>query len=441
MLPVGNLNQISAVEALRGLKADLGIILGTRILKPAIFSIPVLGSVNLHKGRLPDYRGMPPGFWELFAGESQAGVSVHFVDAGLDTGDVVASGSLEISTLETPETLRVKLNWLGASTLAEAIAKLARGESERMPQPATSHLAHTRPTEAQERELARRLPHWRRENTFSEIGRHLLYFGIFYSGLLALIRALRSPQRVAILLYHRVNDWSVDPLTTSTRRFAEHLLFLKRRYPVESTQHLLDSLDASRLPADASVIHFDDCYRDVATTAGPLLREAGLCATAFISSGFIDTDRVFDHDRRKYAHRYPNLSSDDILQWRASGLEVAAHTVNHVDLGSIPLDAARNEVFDSGRHLGQLLNEPISCFSFPFGGRNNIRPEVVADVREAGYKALFSAHGGFVGQGSDRFNIPRLGVHDQSPLYLLMELEGLTLGELKKRFRPSPLTP
>src|ERR1700736_3999608 len=58
---VGNLNGPVAVDRLRSLGADLGIVLGTRVLKRRIFEIPRLGCVNLHKGSVPEYRGMPPG--------------------------------------------------------------------------------------------------------------------------------------------------------------------------------------------------------------------------------------------------------------------------------------------------------------------------------------------------------------------------------------------
>jgi folate-dependent phosphoribosylglycinamide formyltransferase PurN/peptidoglycan/xylan/chitin deacetylase (PgdA/CDA1 family) len=432
---VGNLNQPPAAAALAALNADLAVVLGTRILKPAIFTVPRLGSLNLHKGSLPQYRGMPPGFWELFHGETTAGATAHFVNAGLDTGDIVAEERIPISPLETPDTLRVKLNWLGSRVVAQAVAAIAAGDYERRPQPAPSGRPHTRPTEADQRALAQRLPHWRRRNVWADIGKHLLYFGFYSSGLWGLRRRLRPAARAAILLYHRVNDWAVDPLTTSERRFAEHLLLLQRFYPIIATSQLLDSLKAGSLPAHSSVIHFDDCYRDVATAAGPLLRAARVSATAFISTGFIDTDRVFDHDRRKYPHRYPNLSAGQIEHWQSSGLEIGAHTVNHVDLGQIPLAEAEFEVNASGAHLSELLGGPVRSFSFPFGGKRNIRPEVVEFVRQAGYEALFSAHGGFVKPGCSPYDIPRLGAHEQSPLFLLMELEGLALAQLAAGFR------
>src|SRR5439155_5560131 len=89
VLEGGNLNGLLAAETLRKLEVDLGIVLGTRILKRSTFSIPRMGCINLHKGKVPEYRGMPPGFWELYDGRSSAGVTVHFVDDGLDTGDIV----------------------------------------------------------------------------------------------------------------------------------------------------------------------------------------------------------------------------------------------------------------------------------------------------------------------------------------------------------------
>jgi formyl transferase-like protein len=86
LLRAGNLNSPGAAAALGNLKPDLGIVLGTRILKESTFSVPRLGCINLHKGKVPEYRGMPPGFWELFDGASTAGITVHRVATQLMPG-------------------------------------------------------------------------------------------------------------------------------------------------------------------------------------------------------------------------------------------------------------------------------------------------------------------------------------------------------------------
>lgn len=123
---VGSLNSELAASVLRERNADLGVVVGTRILKPRTFGVPRLGSINLHKGRVPEYRGMPPGFWELSDGADTAGVTVHFIDKGLDTGDVVAESTIPIDRLDTPDSLLEKLHAEGARVLASAVAAISR---------------------------------------------------------------------------------------------------------------------------------------------------------------------------------------------------------------------------------------------------------------------------------------------------------------------------
>jgi len=115
---------------------------------------------------------------------------------------------------------------------------------------------------------------------------------------------------------------------------------------------------------------------------------------------------------------------------------VAAHTVNHVDLGIVSLEQARVEVVESARQLERMIAKPVEMFSFPFGRLDNIREEVRELVSAAGYCALFSAHGGFIGEQTSVFDIPRIGVSsDHSPLALMMELEGISMKQLKSLLR------
>ena len=431
---VGNLNGPAAVERLRSLGADLGVVLGTRVLKRQIFEVPRLGCVNLHKGKVPEYRGMPPGFWELYDGAATVGVTVHFVDDGLDTGDVLGTAEIPIHRKETPESLSAKLTLQGSKLLANVVAQIQEGTAERRPQPRSDHKPRTRPTRAQQLELAARLPHWRRLGDARQVGKLIVWLIVFHTRLYLLLRlARRGKSRGAILLYHRVNDFSDDVLTTNTRRFAEHLVTLRRYYRIVPTEKLVEQVAAHKAPQRAAVaIHFDDCYRDVRTHASPLLHAAGAPAVAFVSSGFVDTDRVFQHDLEKYPHRFENFRTQELRELPQLGVAVAAHTVNHVDLGKVDPEQARLEVFESRSQLEQMIGKPVMLFSFPFGGIHNIRQEVRSMVVEAGYQALFSAHGGFIDEETELYDIPRIAVSsDQSPLALLMELEGLSLANLR----------
>jgi peptidoglycan/xylan/chitin deacetylase (PgdA/CDA1 family)/folate-dependent phosphoribosylglycinamide formyltransferase PurN len=439
----GNLNQDPAVERLRSVGADLGIVMGTRILKRRLFSLPRLGCINLHKGKVPEYRGTAPGFWELCDGCDTAGVTVHYIDDGLDSGDIVATSEISIHPLETPESLRAKLDEEGSCLLASAVSEIQQGRAVRRPQPATAKRPRTRPTEIQKQALARRLPHWRRLSDGRQTVKLALWLLLFHSGLWFLLRRLRAGEsRGAILLYHRVNDSSQDVLTASIERFAEHLVTLRHYYHLAPTEEIVKRVEAGLpLKATTVAIHFDDCYRDVRTWAAPLLQAAGIPAVAFVSSGFVDTAREFCHDRENSPQRFLNLTTEDLRELPDMGVTVAAHSVNHRDLGSIGLAEANVEVVESRRELEMMLGRPVQLFSFPFGEEHNIRDEVRQMVKQAGYSALFSASGGFVNRHTSPFDIPRFGVSsDHSPLALIMKLEGISLSHpadvLWEQFQP-----
>jgi peptidoglycan/xylan/chitin deacetylase (PgdA/CDA1 family) len=441
---VGNLNGPEAIRALRECRGDLGIVLGTRILKPTTFSIPRLGCINLHKGKVPEYRGLPPGFWELYDGATTAGVTVHFVDSKLDTGDIVATEEFAISPRETPDTLAQKLHQQGASILARAVAAIQTGAAQPIPQSHTTIKPRTKPTLSDVAALRQRLPHWRDQSDLRVILRNLVALGVFYSGIYSLVRKLRRKSRAAIVLYHRVNDFSPDVLTVETDALAAHLLAISKYYPTITSNQLVARLHAKeRIAPTAVLIHFDDCYRDVHTNGRPLLTAAGVPATVFINSGYIDTDRSFEHDREKFPFQYENSRQADLHDWIASGFEIGSHTVNHVDLGQCSREEAQFEISQSKVQLQSIMAQPVSLFSFPFGGIANIRPDIRDLVGQAGYSAVFSAHGGYIGADTDIWDIPRLGIssYTHHSLWLLMEIEGLTPSGIASRIKQRWSTP
>ncbi len=75
---------------------DLGLIYGSPILKPALFEIPRFGTLGIHHGTLPEYRGKKTTFWAMYNGEGTAGVTIQRVNEGLDTGEVVRQGQVPI---------------------------------------------------------------------------------------------------------------------------------------------------------------------------------------------------------------------------------------------------------------------------------------------------------------------------------------------------------
>jgi methionyl-tRNA formyltransferase len=441
LIEVDNLNSDDAVKALTTLKPDLAIVLGTRVLRRATFAVPRLGSINLHKGAIPKYRGMPPGFWELYNGEKSAGVTVHFVDDSLDTGDVIASSEVAITPLDTPDSLLSKLHLAGANTLAEAVSALESGTTTRVCQQDRRQKAYTRPTRQQISELRRRLPHWRRQSALKGTLKNLLALALYYSGIFWLVRRYHrySGNRGAVVLYHRVNDiaeWN-DPLTTNRERFAGHMLMISQWYkPISSNSMVRHIRERIPVPATSVAIHFDDCYRDVYRNAWPIMRASGVPGATFVSSGFVGASRAFAHDRLKSPFQFENLTERDLREMAASGFEIGAHTINHVDLGTASPAEAMREIEGSVQSLERLTGSPIRLFSFPFGRQCNFRQELRQTVESAGCEGIFSAHGGFIDSATDRYDIPRLGASSMnSPLALALELEGLAPGVWIARLR------
>lgn len=157
---VTSLNAEDCRALLRSLALDLAVLDGTNILKPETFNIPRLGSINLHCGKLPKYRGAPPAFWELMAGEREVGVTVHQVSAELDAGAIFAEGSCPLDPAPAGDPVayadrvwREALRPLGLQLICRTVLALARGEAESRPQPQASTPANRIPSRRELRQL------------------------------------------------------------------------------------------------------------------------------------------------------------------------------------------------------------------------------------------------------------------------------------------------
>lgn len=164
-----DLHGSACLEAVRSLAPDLAVVDGTYILKPVLFGIPRHGSINLHCGKLPEYRGAPPVFWELMHGERQCGVSVHQVTAGLDEGAVYNQALLPLDPAPPGDPVAYAHRfWLdalrpaGLSLLAQTVQQLAAGTAVAVPQPQGEHQAHRMPDHHARRELRLRVAARRR---------------------------------------------------------------------------------------------------------------------------------------------------------------------------------------------------------------------------------------------------------------------------------------
>jgi methionyl-tRNA formyltransferase len=126
---VPDIHADEVIAAVTALRPDLGLVYGAPILKPKLFKIPPLGTLGIHHGRLPDYRGVKTAFWAMFNGEKTAGVTIQRINAGLDTGEVVSTGEVVIGRKSLDQVNR-ELEDLGLDLYIQTILDVRAGKAK-----------------------------------------------------------------------------------------------------------------------------------------------------------------------------------------------------------------------------------------------------------------------------------------------------------------------
>jgi len=162
---VNNFHMESSIALLRDVEADLGVVLGTNILKQSVFKVPKLGSINLHQGLAPYYRGCPAVFWELFNDEREVGLTVHFVESKVDTGEIILQRTVPLEYdysygLDFDQFIndyRAGLVTRCAQLVADAVKAIAEGTAAPRPQDTSLGKRYRLPVKKQKDEMRRRL--------------------------------------------------------------------------------------------------------------------------------------------------------------------------------------------------------------------------------------------------------------------------------------------
>lgn len=156
LISVPSLTGAAALAALEELRPDLLLLAGAPILPDDVLGRATYGTLNAHPGLLPRYRGVDVVPHAVLNGDP-VGATVHFVDAGIDTGGIVARVEVEPLAGDTLSSLQERVESAGGSLLAETVARfVAEGELPREGQ-AERHPICKRLTPAQRREAEARL--------------------------------------------------------------------------------------------------------------------------------------------------------------------------------------------------------------------------------------------------------------------------------------------
>jgi folate-dependent phosphoribosylglycinamide formyltransferase PurN len=116
------------LERVRALSPDLALSYGSPILRQALFTIPRLGTLGIHHGRLPDYRGKKTPFWAIHSGEATAGVTIQRLNERLDAGQIVVECEVVVGRRTLGAVWR-RLEALGVALYVEAILRVRDGSA------------------------------------------------------------------------------------------------------------------------------------------------------------------------------------------------------------------------------------------------------------------------------------------------------------------------
>jgi peptidoglycan/xylan/chitin deacetylase (PgdA/CDA1 family) len=213
---------------------------------------------------------------------------------------------------------------------------------------------------------------------------------------------------IPILLYHSVSD-DPDPwirrFATPPSAFARHLdLVAAHGTTTLTVSAFVDALARApaALPPRPVLVTFDDGFADFGAAALPALRDRGMTATLYATTGLVGG---------RSPGGAPMLGWRDLAEAAAS-VEVGGHTHTHPQLDTVPPARARDEVERCKALLEDRLGAPVRSFAYPHGYSS---APVRAIVRQAGFQSACAVKNAFSSTADDRFALARLTVRRDTP--------------------------
>jgi peptidoglycan/xylan/chitin deacetylase (PgdA/CDA1 family) len=217
-----------------------------------------------------------------------------------------------------------------------------------------------------------------------------------------------------VLMYHKVNDMSGNPLTMPVSLFDEQMHQLRELgYTVVGLDAVLDHYtERAPLPEQAVLITFDDGYHDNLDNAAAVLRKHGYPGVLFVPIGFLDDRQPLPHDEGLAAQGIlnPTLDWDELADLECEGIRIESHGISHRALADLEVDEAAREIALSKLRLEEKLGRPVRAFSYVKGSEAHYKPVHLSLVRQAGYDVAFTAVSGANSPATDPLQLRRYNI-------------------------------
>jgi peptidoglycan/xylan/chitin deacetylase (PgdA/CDA1 family) len=217
-------------------------------------------------------------------------------------------------------------------------------------------------------------------------------------------------QHYSILTYHQIDQAPPPPATfrslyVTPASFRLQMITLKRLgYQGVSMQELMPYVRGEK-KGKVIGLTFDDGYTNNLTNALPVLKEFDFTATCYVVSHLMGQHNQWDTPNG--VRQAQLMSAEQVKAWSDAGMEVGAHTQNHVDLTQVDDATAHQEIASSRHELTELLGKEVKSFCYPFGffERRHVRM-----AQEAGYQSATTTRRGRVDARSDVFELKRIPI-------------------------------
>ncbi len=203
---------------------------------------------------------------------------------------------------------------------------------------------------------------------------------------------------IPIFSYHSISD-DKCPLSTDTKEFEKHLIYLKKN---DYKSIFFD--EVSSLNKRNFIMTFDDGYKDLISNCLPLLKKYNFKATCFLVSDKIGKINDWDEENKNIITK-KIMDKSDIHIWIKNGMKIGSHSKNHKKLTKIDHDELSNEIANSKIDLEKLIGDEIISFCYPYGKFNL---DVINEVKKNYRYALTTLRSRYDPNKHDKYLIPRI---------------------------------